>query len=147
LVPVPNSGAFGADGPHVDLGALLIYTSDRDGFLRVCVFVVLFEVTRPASLPSTEDARLWREDHEESRKSAAPRDDVAFDDPFQANEDVSLRLPRLVDSVARDGCVIGSGDAPRDDNGEGVLRERVVPISAGARVVDNAEEKGWESLW
>jgi hypothetical protein len=105
-------------------------------------------VARPVSFPSTEDARLWRDDHDESRKSAAPRDEEAFDDPFQANELVSLRVPRLIDSVARDGCFIGSGEAPRDDNGEGVApRDRVVPPSEGARVVDNAEENGWDSFW
>jgi hypothetical protein len=92
FVPVPTSGEAGADGPHVesaDRGVLLIYTSDRDGFL-VCDFVVLVGVVRPVSFPSTDDARLWREDHDESRKSAAPRDEEAFDDPFQANELGSL---------------------------------------------------------
>jgi hypothetical protein len=57
-------------------------------------------------------------------------------------------MPRLTVSVARDGCVIGSGEAPRDDNGEGVApRDRVVAPSEGARVVDNAEENGCESFW
>lgn len=114
----------------------------------MCVFVAIFGVTRPASLPSTEDARLWREDHEESRKSAAPPDDEAFDGPLQENDVGPLRVPGLIDSVARDGCLIGSGDAPRDDNGEGVApRDRVIPPSEGARVVDNPEANGWASSW
>lgn len=63
-------------------------------------------------------------------------------DPFQANDDVSFRLPRLLDPVAWEGCVIGSGDAPRDGP-----RQRAVLVPEGARVVEDAEEKGCESLW
>ena len=74
----------------MDRGILRIYTSDRDGFLLECPFVALLAVLRPASLPSTDDARLWREDHEESRKSAAPREDEAFDAPFQPKVNPSL---------------------------------------------------------
>lgn len=102
-------------------------------------------MVRPVSLPSTEDARLWSDDHEESRKSAAPRAEDAFDEPFQPSEEVSLR-PRRFNSVTREGCVIGSGDVPRDDNGEGVApRERVAPDSVES-VVDRPEANGCSSL-
>lgn len=138
----------GADGPHadgVDLGMLRIYTSDRDGFLRACILFE-FGVFRPVSLPSTEDARLWSDDHDESRKSLVPRDDVALDDPFHPSIDASL-WPRLFDSVTREGCVIGSGDVPRDDNGEGVApRERAPPVSVD-RVVDRPEVNSCPSLY
>lgn len=128
----------GPDGPHaegVDLGILRIYTSDRDGFLRVCVLFALFGVFCPASLPNTDDARFWSDDQDESRKSAAPRDDEAFDDLFHPSDPVSLRRPRYAESVTREGCVIGNGDVPREDRGEGVApRERTVPISVDSIV-------------
>lgn len=148
MVPLPISVVLGADGPHavgVDRGILRIYTSDFDGFLRECPFAALFVVFGPVSLPSTDDARLWREDHDESRKSAAPREEEeAFDDPFQAKEDASFRL-RLLGCVTREGCFMGSGEVPRDDSGEGVApRDRVVPTSA-ERVVERPDVKGWES--
>lgn len=94
------------------------------------------------SLPSTEDARFWSEDHGESKKSPVPRDDDAFEDPFQPSDVVSFRLRRL-GSVTRDGCFIGSGEAPREDNGEGVApRDRVVPISNVERVEDKPTVEG-----
>lgn len=145
LVPTPISGVEGPEGPHFEgfeLGMLLIYMSDRDGFLGACAFV-LFDIARPRSLPSlpkTEEARLCSEDHEESRKSAAPPDEDGFEDLFHPEDAVSWR-------VAREGWLIGRGDAAREDNGDGVApRERVVANSDGARV-DRPDENGCESSW
>lgn len=136
------------DGPHVegdDRGVLRIYTSERDGFRLLCLLDALFGVLRPISLPRTDDARLWSDDHDESRKSAAACDVVPFEALSQPNDDVSLR-PRLTVSVTREGCVIGNGDVPRDESGEGVApRDRVVPTSAD-RVVDRPKENGRASL-
>lgn len=93
------------------------------------------------SLPKTEDAKLCNDDHDESRKSAAPREDDAWENPFQLNGVASLRV-RLAGSVTRDGCFMGNGDVPREDRGDGVApRERVVPTSAD-NVVDRPEAKG-----
>lgn len=94
------------------------------------------------SLPNTDDAKFCSDDHGESRKSVVPRDEPAFDDPFQPSDVASFRFRRL-GSVPRDGCFIGSGDAPRDDSGEGVApRDRIVPASEADRVVDRPAVEG-----
>ena len=59
-------------------GGLKLAKRDRDGFLREWPFDPTLVALRPVSLPSTEDAKFCREDHDESRKSAAPFEDEEF---------------------------------------------------------------------
>lgn len=113
-----------------------MYRSDRDGFLREFVFVGLF-VSRPVLLPRTEDARFWREDHGDSRKSVVVG--AGLEEPFNPNDESSLRL-RFADSVTREGCFIGRGDTPRDERGEGVAPRERGP--SDRRVVERPDANG-----
>jgi hypothetical protein len=84
-------------------------------------------------LPSTDDARLWIDDHDDSKNPCEPCDELpyAFEKPRSAESSLYLSLISL--SVAREGCFWGSGEPLRDAYGEGVVpRDRggVNPLDA-----------------
>lgn len=106
---------------------------------------------RAMSLPRTEDARLWSDDQDASRKSTAARDDSArlrraWSSRRNPPRELLFRAaaaPRLGDSsavVAREGCLIGRGETPRDGCGEGVLPRDRSADSSGEYMVDSPED-------